>query len=159
MTDQSELWTAVKVSYNNDGLIPLTRGPSTNETTVDDTAGTDAALGVINLWPAYAQEAYDSTNALHVEVAKQGVIAMLWRRGGSSTKIEQVKWDSVFSPEGIIAKVKRTGPRGHEKPQSNSNITQASGLSSTGKKKRAWADVDSLPSQGQGIMPSDTLVD
>jgi len=159
MTDQSDLWDAVKASYDNDALIPLTRGTNTDATTIDDTFGIDAALGVLNLWPGYAQVDYDGTDGLHLETAKQGVIAMLWRRGGSSTKIEQVKWDTVFSAEGTIARVRRTGPRAHKGPQSNSNIRQASGLTSTGKRKRAWADVESLPRGGQGIMPKDTLAD
>ena len=97
------LWAAVVVSYDADGLITLSNIRDRSATTIDTTAGEDAAQGVIDLWPVYAQETYDASDSTHVEVAKQAVIALLWRRGGSSTTIAEVKWDEIFSPEGLIA--------------------------------------------------------
>lgn len=149
MSDATDLWTAVVTSYDADGLIELTNVRDRTATTVDTTAGQDAATSVLALWPAYAQVVYDGTNALHVEAAKQGVIAMLWRRGGSATTIEQVKWDEVFGTDGIITRVRRTGPRGHRVGSSNSGVT-SSRETINGQRVRGWSDKDSLPS---GYLP------
>lgn len=144
MTDATALWAAVVVSYDADGLIALTNVRDNAATTIDTTAGEDAAQEVIDLWPLYAQEAYSSTDSTHVAVAKHGVIAVLWRRGGTATTIEQVKWDEVFSPEGMIAKIRRTGPRGRQTPVSNSGVSQKSELSN-GRAVRGWSDREALP--------------
>ena len=145
MSDKSELWAAVVVSYDSDGLITLTNIRDRAATSVDTTVGEDAALGVINLWPAYAQEAYDSTDDLHVEVGKRATIAMLWERGGTSSAIAKVEWDEVFSPDGLIARVRRTGARGRQGPNSNSGVTQKTEQTASGGKYRGWSDRESLP--------------
>ena len=154
MSDKSELWAAVVVSYDSDGLITLTNIRDRSATSVDTTAGEDAAQGVINLWPAYAQEAYDSTDDLHVEVGKRATIAMLWERGGTSSAIAKVEWDEVFSPDGLISRVRRTGARGRQGPNSNSGVTQKSELTANGRRVRGWADRDSLPTNW---MPNRTI--
>lgn len=141
----ANLWTAVKADYDADGLISLTNIRNRGATAIDDTVGTAAAQAVINLWPAYAQVAYDANNALHVEAAELGVISILWRRGGASSTIEQVKWDEVFGTEGVIARIRRTGPRGHARPVSNSGVQQAPETGPDGGQVRGWADRESLP--------------
>jgi len=141
----SALWTAVVAAYDSNGLISLTNIRDRSATAIDTTVGQTAAQGVIDLWPAYAQVAYDSTSALHVEVAILGVIAMLWRRGGSASTIEQVKWEEVFANDGVISRVRRTGPRGHQGPSSNSGVTQKAERTASGAKIRDWADRESLP--------------
>lgn len=155
MTAATDLWAAVVVSYDNSGLVTLTNIRDRSQTAITTAVGEDAALGVLNLWPAFAQVDYDATDNLHIEVAKLGTIAILWRRGGSATTIEQVKWDEVFSPDGLISKVKRTGPRGRQGPKTNSNLTQPSGLTSAGGRKLPWSHEASMP---LGIMPSDRSV-
>ena len=144
------LWVAVKASYEETGLVTLTNIRDRSAVSINDTVGEDAAQAVIDLWPAYAQEDYDANDALHVECAKQGVLAMLWRRGGTSTTIAEVKWSEVFSPDGLISRVRRTGARGHEGPVSNSGVSQATELDA-GRQVRGWADRESLPS---GILPN-----
>lgn len=141
MTDQSDLWDYVESIYDADGLISLTNIRDRAAVTADATVGTAAALSVIRLWPAYAQVAYDGTDGLHLEVAAAGVIAMLWRRGGAATSIEQVKWDTVFGDDGMVSKVKRTDPRGRPGPSSNSG-TISSSESGT---QYGWSDRASLP--------------
>lgn len=143
MTDATDLWATVKSYYDSEGLIPLTNIRERGLITIDDTVGTTAAQSVLNLWPAYAQVAYDSADALHAEVASFGVIALLWRRGGTSSTIEQVKWDEVFGDGGLIEKVRRTDPRGHRGPRSSSGVT-ASAENKNGN-IRGWSDPDSLP--------------
>lgn len=143
----AELWTEVKADYDEAGLVQLTNPNDRAATTVDDTSGEAAAQGVINLWPAWAQAEYDQQNALHVEVAEMGVIAILWRRGGTATTIEQVKWDEVFSDEGMIARVRNTGPRGHGEAKSNSGTATSSELTSSGRRALGWSDRKAMPSQ------------
>lgn len=150
MSDATDLWSAVVTSYDADGLIELTNVRDRSATTVDTTAGEDAATAVLALWNAYAQVSYDGTNALHLEAAKQGVIAMLWRRGGSATTIQQVTWDEVFGADGIISRVRRTGPRGHRVASSNSGVSQST-ETVNGQNVRGWSDRASLP---DGILPN-----
>lgn len=156
MADQDTLWAAVVTSYDAAGLIALTNIRDRNATTVDTTAGTDAALGVINFWPAFAQVAFDVTDGLHLEVAKQGTIALLWRRGGSSTSIAKVEWDEVFSPEGLISMVRKTDARSHRGPSTNSGVTQKSETTQSGQRVRGWSDRDALP---VNYMPRRTIAE
>lgn len=152
----SALWTATKTSYDSDGLITLSNIRDRAATTIDDTVGEDAAQAVINLWPIYAQTDYDASDATHVEVAKRGVIAVLWERGGTASEIAKVEWDEVFSPEGLISRVRRTGPRGRQGPSTNSGVSQKSELASGGQRVRGWADRESLPTN---YLPNRTLAD
>ena len=153
MTEQSELWTSVKASYASSILISLTNIVDGAGTSIDDTVGTSAALEVINLWNMYAQIDYSSADATHVAVGRRGTIAVLWERGGTTAEVAQIKWDSIFGTDGIIARIRRTGPRARQGPSTNSNMTQDSGLSA-GRRKRPWSDVESLP---HNWMPSDTI--
>lgn len=141
------LWEATKASYDEDGLIALTNVRNRAAVTINDVAGEDAAAGVIALWPVYAQEPFDNCNPTHIEVGKRAVIAMLWARGGTATTIAQVNWDEVFSPDGMISKVRRTGARGRMAPRSNSDVRAARPTEAY----RGWADADALP---PGVMPS-----
>lgn len=151
----SALWTAVKASYEINGLITLTNIRDPNASAVDDTIGEDAAQAVIDLWPAYAQEAYDASDATHVEVAKHGVIAVLWRRGGAATTIAEVKWDEVFSPDGMVARVRRTGARARQGPSSNSGTSQRA-ENADGRNYRGWSDRETLPT---GFLPNRVSAD
>lgn len=145
MTDATDLFEAVKLAYDNDGLITLTNIRDRTADSIDETYGDATAQSVIDLWPAWAQNDYDASNALHVEVAMEGWIALAWRRGGTSSAIAEVNWDSVFGPAGMISNVKKTGPRGRSGPKSNSNVTQPTGLTSTGRRKVPWSHPDSFP--------------
>lgn len=145
MSDATDLWDRVVGDYDSDGLITLTNIRDRSATSADTTVGTAACQAVIDLWGIYAQEAYDSTDRAHVAVAELGVIAILWRRGGSASGIEQVKWEEVFGPDGAVTKVKRTGARGRGSPSTNSGVSQRSELTSSGQRVRGWSDPESLP--------------
>lgn len=141
MTEQSELWDSVKVSYDAKSLRQLSNINNNNATTINDTIGIDAALEVINLWNMHAQIDYDSTDASHVAVARRGTIAVLWDRGGTSSKISEVKWDSIFGTEGLIQRVRKTGPRGRQGPATNSGVTQTA-ENASGRNVKGWSDYD-----------------
>ena len=153
MSDATDLWTAVVADYDSAGLISLTNIRDPAQTAVDTTVGQTASQAVINLWPIYAQEAYDGTDSTHVEIAEMGVIAMLWRRGGSSSTIEQVKWDEVFGDGGLIEKSRRTGPRGRQGPNSNSGVSQKAEAQG-GRTINGWSDRASYPPE---FLPRRTL--
>ena len=139
------LWAAVVASYDNAGLVTLTNIRDRAATVIDTAVGEAAAQSVIDLWPAYVQEAYDAADALHVEAGIRAVIATLFERGGTSANIVEVKWEEAFGDDGILSKVRRTGARARQGPVSNSNVTQATGLTAGGARFRGWADRESLP--------------
>jgi len=149
MADAEDLWTAVKASYDEAGLVTMTRR-SNSATTIDDDIGEDAASSVLALWPMFAQIPYDGTVPAHVEIAKQGVIAILWRRGGASTTIEQVKWDTVFGDSGLIAKVRDVVARGRTAPVTDSRAVARGDLTPGRPRRPSWSE--SVPS---GIYPDD----
>lgn len=146
MAAQDDLWAYAKSVYDADGLVTLTNIRDRSATAIDETVGTAAALSAIRLWPAYAQVAFDETDGLHLEVGAKAVIAVLWERGGTSSSIEQVKWDTVFGDDGMVSKVRRTNPRGRPGPSSNSGtITTAESGTQYG-----WSDPASMP---PGFLP------
>ena len=157
MADKDTVWAAVKARYDNDGLITLTNIRDRSQNAIDEDVGTEAANGVLNLWAAYAQEAFDVADGLHMEVAVRGTVAMLWERGGSSTAVAKVEWDEVFSAEGLIAKLRVTGARGRQGPNSNSGVTQKAEGTSTGRRLRGWSDPESHPVNA--LLPRRTPVD
>lgn len=150
MADQDTLWAYVQTVYDTEGLLTLTNRSAREATTVDDTVGLAASQSVLNYWPAYAHIDFDVDDALHLEVATEGVIAMLWRRGGASTTIEQVKWDTVFGDGGTIEKLRRTGPRGKQGPNSNSAI-KTSAENENGDTPYGWSDRRATP---PGLLPN-----
>lgn len=149
MSDASELWAAVKNSYDEASLISLTNINNPSATSINDTVGEDAAQTVINLWPLYAEVSYDSTDDLHVEIAKRGVIAVLWSRGGTATSISKVEWEDVFGPNGLLNRLRNISPRSRQAPASNSGVSQKS-ETVNGSKIRGWSERCVLP---DGILP------
>ena len=150
MTTATDLWAAVEANYEVNGLITLTNIRDRGATAINLTAGVSAAQHVLDLWAIHTQVAYAPTTASHVAVALQAVIAVLWRRGGSASAIEQVKWDEVFGPEGLLSKIKRTGPRGRMAPSTNSGVQPSSDFTQDGQATRPWSDPKSLP---LGLLP------
>ena len=149
MSAATELWAAIVASYEPTGLIALTNLREPDATTIDTATGQNAAQGVIDLWPAYAQVVYDKDNALHVEVGKRATIALLWQRGGTSATIAKVEWDEVFGSSGMIAMLRNVGSRARMEPVSNSRV-RTTPETINGESVRGWSDRDALP---EGILP------
>lgn len=131
------VWATVKARYPSDALVTLTNRTETGGDAIDDDVGEAAATSFLSLWPAYAQVEFDETNSLHLEAATFGVIAVLWRRGGTALETAKVEWDDVFGAEGILAKIKRTDPRSHRGPASNSDVARRI---DTGGPYVGWSD-------------------
>jgi hypothetical protein len=150
------LWNAVVADYAADGLIELTNIRDRGATTINTAAGQSAAQATVNLWPVYAQSAFDSTNSQHMAIGEMGVIAVLWRRGGSAATIEQVRWDEVFGADGAVAKLKMTAARAHAVPSSSSGVVTSREVDASGRAIRPWSDPAALPT---ALLPSNTPVD
>jgi len=147
----SALWAAVVDGYESTGLVQLTNPRDRSATTVDTTYGEKIAQSVIDIFAAYTQVAYDSSDALHVEVGMAGCIAMLWRRGGTAVNIAKIEWGEVFGPDGMVQMVKRTDPRGHEGPSTNSGLTQEA-ENAEGGTYVPWSSPRALPG-GYSYLP------
>lgn len=137
------LWASVVAAYESSGLVRLTNIRDRSATTVDTTVGESAAQEVIDLWPIYAEEVFDATNTTAMAIARHGVIAVLWRRGGSSQEIAKVEWDYVFGSSGMVESYKMGQHRARSRPSSNSGVRQAQ--EGQGRRIRGWSDRASLP--------------
>jgi hypothetical protein len=144
------LWTAVVASYPSHVLVELSNLGDPAATTIATATGIDAAQAVIDLWPVYAQTDYDSTSAAHVQVAKIATLTMLAKRTGKTQSAATVEWDQVFGGDGMIARIKETGPRGHTGPVTNSRV-RTSRESINGQAVLGWSDRGALP---YGVLPS-----
>jgi hypothetical protein len=149
------LWNAVVASYDAEGLLALTNIRDRTATSVNTAVGQSAAQAVIDLWPAYAQEPFDATDPLHLEVGKRATIAVLWSRGGTSAEIARVEWAEVFGDGGMVEKVRRTGARSRGGPATNSELV-VSRDSQEGRAAYGWSDRRAMP---HGILPSRHVVD
>lgn len=145
------LWAEVVTRYDASALVTLTNRTDRSATTVNTSVGEAAAQAVLNYWPVYAQAVFDDTDGTEVEVAVAGVIAVLWRWGGTATGSARVKWDEVFAEGGMIERVRRTGARSRQGPTSNSGVV-SSREAVNGRPVLGWADKANLP---HGILPSD----
>lgn len=154
----STLWTSVTSAYDAAGLITLTNIRDRSAASIDTTAGESAAQEVIDLWPIYAQETFDATDSTHLAVGRRATIAVLWQRGGTATQIAKVEWDEVFGDDGMISKVKRTGPRARAGPTTNSGIQQSSERTTSGERVRGWSDPAALP-DGRGFLPGRVIAE
>ena len=151
MSDATDLWEIVTTSYEAEGLITLTNIRDPAATTVDADFGADAAQEVIDLFPLYGQVEYDATNTQHKTVAKRGVIAVLWERGGSSSTVSEVEWKEVFGEGGLLEKLKRTDVRARSAPSSNSGVRNSQ-EKVNGRPVLGWSDPASLPG-GRRYLP------
>lgn len=152
------LWASVREAYETEGLVNLTNPRANNATAINDDRGLSAAQEVIDLFGLYAQIEFDVTVSSHLAVGRSGVIAVLYRRGGTSSEIAKVEWDSVFGEDGLAAKLKRTSPRGRQGPSSNSGVTQPSELGSSGRRALPWSHPNALPG-GRDFLPRRTFDD
>lgn len=153
----STLWSSVVAAYDEHGLAQLTNTHTPDAASIDTAVGESAAQEVIDLWPLYAQEEFSASNSAHMAVGRHAVIAVLWNRGGSSTEIAKIRWDDVFSQDGMISRVRRTGPRGRQGPRTNSGVKTRSELVN-GRRVRGWSDPDALPG-GQDFLPQRRIAD
>lgn len=158
MADKDTLWTAVKAAYVTEALLPITNIHDETATSINDTVGTEAARQLIGIWPSYAEVTFAIANEAHLMVAIEGTVAILQRRGGTSSATAKRQWDDVFGEGGMLVRLKLTSPRGHLGPSSNSGVTQKA-ETVNGQRVRPWSDPVSLPGGGQFLLPRRVISD
>jgi hypothetical protein len=140
MTAADDLWAAVKNNYDEQMLISLTNVRKRENAGIEDSVGTSAAQSVINWYPIIVQADYDEGSAQHVEVGMVGVIAMLWRRGGSAANAEKIRWEDWVQ---LAETLKGVEPRAHGLPESgdvNGKDCSADPACPPGCRPMGWAD-------------------
>ena len=152
----SALWTAVVARYDNGGLLSLTNVRTRNASAINTTVGEQAATDVINFYfPTLAQQAYDPLDSGHVALCVEGVIALLWKRGGTAQTISRVNWEDW---ETMAGKFKGVTSRARIVMSTNSQLTPSQEVP-TGEQRRPWADRGNfrfnLP--GSGIQAPDDV--
>lgn len=149
MADKDVLWTAVKAAYAEATLLPLTSIHDRTATTIgasQDAVGTSAAEHVIGLWPSCVESEFDIADVTHLANAIEGTVAVLYKRGGTSSAVAKEEWDAVFGDSGLMSKLRRTTVRGRRGPSTSGPDT-----SSSGGDLRPWSDNKSMP---VGFLPA-----
>lgn len=120
------LWDEVLLRYDTQTLVELTN-PRTKAETVNTTLGTRAATAVTaTYFPTFAQMDYDSTLAAHVEIGTEGVIAVLFKWGGTTLNVAKVEFDSWVER---LRALRNVGPRQKVPPTTSSELTASDEVS------------------------------
>lgn len=129
--------TLVQLTNPRDGHAPTSVG----------TAKLTRACSRVTYWFAiYAGAEYDSSQPIHVDIAVDGVVALLRKWGGSSKGWAQTTWDQFKEACAELAEV---STRARPEPATNSELTP-SDENPSGTTVRPWSD----PSRFRGILPS-----
>lgn len=105
------LSTHVQDRYSTQYLTQLTNPQNRNATSVNTTLLGNAANDVDALFDVYSGVEYDDTDAQHIAVAVEGVIAFLMRRTGQSTAEARVTaWVAAMKALGKIEGRNRITP-------------------------------------------------
>lgn len=144
----SALATAVEARYHEQQLKELTNPRDASATTINSTKLEQACTSVQTYFGTYAQETYDSTVDIHVEVAVRGVVALLQSWGGSAQGVARIKWDAWLEE---VKAVRNTRARARIEPATTSELTPSDEVTD-GEEVRPWADRQHyrrlLPEQG-----------
>lgn len=133
----SELWAAVKSRYDEQGLISLTNIRKRNAGSINNDVGEQAADDVILAFYTDVQTDYDHTSDYHLAVGVEGVIAMLWKRGGTAATIAKVKWEDWVERAKTLKNVE---PRGHAEPNTTSGLQPTKDGENISGRRHPWAD-------------------
>lgn len=117
-------------------------------TSVGSTLLTRACDSIQTWFGTYAQETYDSTVAIHVEVAVKGVVALLKRWGAGEYALAAEDW-AAFKSE--CETVRNTRARARIEPATTSELTPSDEVDGSAE-VRPWAD----PDRYRGFLPRRT---
>lgn len=122
------LSTHVQDRYSDQYLVELTNPQNRNATTVNTTLLDNASADVDALFDVYAGVAYDDTDAQHIAVAVEGVIAFLMRRTGQSAAEARIAaWITSMKDLGKTEGRNRVTPDSTTRmqPSSDDRLTRA----------------------------------
>jgi hypothetical protein len=119
----SDLADAVQARYVGQALAEATRPRDSSASTVNTTRLEQACTSIQRFFPLYAQQDYDSTDDLHVEIAVEGVVALLakWNGRKGSDGSGGSRFDAWVE---TMRQLANTTVRGHEPPVTSSEITR-----------------------------------
>ena len=117
-------------------LIEYTNQRDQNAGSINVTSLDLAATDVQTWFETYAEEAYDSTVAIHVQVCLKGTVSLLRNHGGQIFGASADWWEAF---KGECDRVKATRARARFQPSTNSTLTPTQ-ENRTGGRKRPWAD-------------------
>lgn len=117
-------------------LIEHTNQRDPSATAVDSTALTQAASDVTVWFETYAEEAYDSTVEIHVQVGIRATMSILRDYGGQIYGASTEWWERF---EKDCERVRNTRARARIEPSTNSKLTP-SDENPTGAPMKPWAD-------------------
>lgn len=123
MAAEDDLWAAVVERYPDDALVGLTNPRKRNVGAIDTARGVAAAADIINLWfPQYVQRDYDAVHyPQHEVLAVEGVVALLWRQGGTSASVREIQWSDWVA---LAEAHRNVDPRAWAEPGSSSHVTE-----------------------------------
>lgn len=117
-------------------LIEHTNQRGSNAGSINTTALDQAATDVQTWFQTYAEEAYDSAAAIHVQVCIKGTMSLL-RNFGGQIYGASADWWAAFKED--CTSVRATRARARIQPSTNSKLTP-SDENQTGKPLRPWSD-------------------
>lgn len=142
----------VQNRYDSQVLTELTNIRESDAASVDTTVLGRACDDIELAWfQQYAQQEYDSTDRKHILVAVDGVVALLQRWGGKSSRVARIEWESWIASARDLASV---SSRARIVPQSSSELTPSDEVSS-GETVRPWSDPDHF----RGLTPRNVPTD
>lgn len=127
-------------------LVALTNPRGGAAPTSNDSGWLERACTSIQTWfETYAQEPYDSSVGIHVEVAVKGVVALLKTWGAGEYAMSAESWDAWRLE---CERVRETRSRGRIVPTTSSELTPSDEVS-PGSTVRPWSD----PAHLRGLVP------
>lgn len=141
------VWTETKAAKDPNVLRALTRPRDTSATMIDDAVGERAAADALAFWEMHAQTPFDAANPQHLAVAVEATIAQLWRRNAPTSDAAERTWRTVWGDDGLVAKLRATGPRGAQGPALGYAYDTRN---ARGRRRRDFGDRRDYP---RGILP------
>lgn len=118
------LWDEVVTRYPATTLVELTNaGASTSASSVDTSRANAAVDDVVGAFLTYAGETYDNTDAQHVEIGVEGVVARLRMFGEFSNETIRAEYDRFIQR---LRDLRNYSHRARVQPKSNSKLDPSS---------------------------------
>ena len=111
------LWTQVKLIYSTQSLKELTNKRNPGASSIDDTYGQRIATMAMSWFKRLCQQAYDSDDDDHNEVAVQAVYTLLRKLDGKFAEIIKSELEAV---EDAMRSLRSTTTNGRPMPTTNS---------------------------------------
>jgi len=126
----------VALRYPSQLLLELTNGRDATASSVDATVLAQAASSIEAYFQTYAEETYDGTVAIHLEIACKGVVGLLRQWSAGTYEGSREFWNDLKEE---CDRIKGTRSRARIVPSSNSQLAPTD-ENPTGERLRPWSD-------------------